>query len=200
MLTSDIIGSEKRMIIDIGQKSFIEYNPNFLNEKESQEYLNELLSIKEWQQGVYSMYGKEVKTPRLLWAMRENDFKVPKGYSVTGNSEFTPLINKLKKKVEEYTDTKLKYAQLNYYRDGNDYIGWHSDNEVIDGDIIASISLGADRKFSLKSKDNTLKYDLNLKSGSLLTMDSNASKNLWKHSLPKMKTNDLRINITFRNK
>ena len=200
MLTSDIIGSEKRMIIDIGQKSFIEYNPNFLNEKESQEYLNELLSIKEWQQGVYSMYGKEVKTPRLLWAMRENNFKVPKGYSVTGNNEFTPLINKLKKKVEEYTDTKLKYAQLNYYRDGNDYIGWHSDNEVIDGDIIASISLGAERKFSLKSKDNTLKYDLNLKSGSLLTMDSNASKNLWKHSLPKMKTNDLRINITFRNK
>ena len=161
---------------------------------------DKLIENTPWEQGVYKMFGRDVKTPRLLWAMRENDFKVPSGYSVTGNSEFTPLINKLRVKVEDYTKTKLRYAQLNYYRDGDDYIGWHSDKEVNDGDIIASISLGAVRKFSLKSKDNNLKYDLYLKSGSLLVMDSNASKTFWQHSLPKMKTNDLRINITFRNK
>lgn len=197
---SKIVNLEKIMNLDIGFNSYINYEPNFLSGKESEDLLKEMLSIKEWRQGIYSMYGKEVKTPRLLWAMRENDFRVPNGYSVTGNSEFTPLVNKLRVKVEDYTNTKLRYAQLNYYRDGDDYIGWHSDKEVNDGDIIASISLGAVRKFSLKSKDNSLKYDLYLKSGSLLVMDSNASKTIWQHSLPKMKTNDLRINITFRNK
>ena len=100
----------------------------------------------------------------------------------------------------------MNYAQLNYYRDGQDYIGWHSDSEVEKGDLIASISLGAERKFSLRHKDyktndDIPKYNFKLGNGSLLIMDYNTANKYWKHCLPKMKNiSDGRINITFRDK
>lgn len=197
--------ADESIKIDLGKNSNIEYIPNFINDKESKKYLDELKSLNEWMHGTYSMFGKDIKTPRLLWSMRDKKYELPDGYSVTGSSVYTPLINKLRKKVEKYTKCKLLYAQLNYYRDGKDYIGWHTDSEVEDGDIIASISLGETRKFSLKNRDykktnNEIKYDLMLKNGSLLIMDSNAAKKHWKHTLPKMKTDNIRINLTFRNK
>jgi alkylated DNA repair dioxygenase AlkB len=156
-------------------------------------------------QGTYMMFGKPIKTPRLLWAMRDKNFIVPDSYSVTGNTVFSSLINSLRKKVEEYTGHKLLYAQLNYYRDGNDYIGWHTDSEVKKDDIIASISLGVPRRFVLRYKNyktnkDIPKHEFELGNGSLLIMDYNASTKYWKHILPKMKkVTDPRINITFRN-
>jgi alkylated DNA repair dioxygenase AlkB len=70
------------------------------------------------------------------------------------------------------------------------------------GDIIASISLGAKRKFVLRHidyKSNDIdKYIFDLDNGSLLIMNDSAAKLHWKHSLPKMKNTGPRINITFR--
>jgi alkylated DNA repair dioxygenase AlkB len=186
--------------------SKIIYIPNFISTNESNKIFNDLLNNPNWMQGTYQMFGKPVKTPRLLWAMRNNNFVVPNSYNVTGNDVYTPLINKLKKKIEKRINQELNYAQLNYYRNGQDYIGWHSDSEVEEGDLIASISLGAERKFSLRHKDyktnkDISKYNFKLGNGSLLIMDYNTSNKYWKHCLPKMKNvSDGRINITFRNK
>lgn len=192
----------KKLELDLGKDSNIIYIPNFV--ENSNEILENLKSKDYWKQGEYMMFGKPVKTPRLLWALRDKEFEIPESYDVTDSSEFTPIVISLKEKIEKLLDKKLSYAQLNYYRDGNDYIGWHNDSEVDKGDIIASISLGADRKFSLRykkyKKDQTLpKYELFLKNSSLLIMDYNASNKIWKHCLPKMKkVLEPRINITFR--
>jgi alkylated DNA repair dioxygenase AlkB len=187
-------------------KSKIIYIPNFISSSESKKLYDELVNNPNWMQGTYQMFGKPVKTPRLLWAMRNETFDVPSSYNVTGNSIYSKLVDKLKKKVEKRTKHVMNYAQLNYYRDGQDYIGWHSDSEVKKGDLIASISLGAERKFSLRHKDyktnkDIPKYNFKLGNGSLLIMDYNTANKYWKHSLPKMKNvSEGRINITFRDK
>ena len=182
------------------------YIPNFISSSESKKIYDDLIKNPNWMQGTYQMFGKPVKTPRLLWAMRNESFNVPSSYNITGNSIYSELVDKLKKKVEKKTKHELNYAQLNYYRNGQDYIGWHSDSEVEKGDLIASISLGAERKFSLRHKDyktnkDIPKYNFKLGNGSLLIMDYNTANKYWKHCLPKMKNvNEGRINITFRDK
>ena len=187
-------------------KSKILYIPNFISSTESKKIYDELVNNPNWMQGTYQMFGRPVKTPRLLWAMRNESFEVPESYNVTGNSIYSELVDKLKKKVEKKTNHVMNYAQLNYYRDGQDYIGWHSDSEVKKGDLIASISLGAERRFSLRHKDyktnnEIQKYNFKLGNGSLLIMDYNTANRYWKHCLPKMKNiSEGRINITFRDK
>jgi len=187
-------------------KSKIIYIPNFISSSESKKIYDDLINNPNWMQGTYQMFGKPLKTPRLLWAMRNESFDVPSSYNVTGNSIYSELVDKLKKKVEKRTKHEMNYAQLNYYRDGQDYIGWHSDSEVKKGDLIASISLGAERKFSLRHKDyktnkDIPKYNFKLGNGSLLLMDYNTANKYWKHCLPKMKNvSEGRINITFRDK
>ena len=79
-------------------------------------------------------------------------------------------------------------------------MGWHSDNEkeLIKNGVIASISLGAERKFSFKHKKNKEKIDLILGNGSLLVMKEQI-QNHWMHQLPKSKkVREPRINLTFR--
>ena len=89
----------------------------------------------------------------------------------------------------------------NHLQNGDDYVGFHTDSEVQNGDIIASISLGCVRKFSFQNKDDKqMKVHINLENNSLLIMDENSAKSKWKHSLPKMKNVGERINITFRPK
>jgi alkylated DNA repair dioxygenase AlkB len=91
---------------------------------------------------------------------------------------------------------------LNFYRNGQDSVAWHADDEKELGPepVIASVSFGAERRFQLKPKsgNNHQRYQLQLLDGSLLIM-GNTLQNNWMHQLPKMKGLDLpRINLTFR--
>eukprot|EP01027_Heterolobosea_sp_BB2_P000889 GEZU01001330.1.p1 GENE.GEZU01001330.1~~GEZU01001330.1.p1 ORF type:complete len:173 (+),score=39.75 GEZU01001330.1:252-770(+) len=119
----------------------------------------------------------------------------------------------LKKRVEEATDQRYNFALFNLYRNGNDYIGPHSDDErdLVPGSYIASISLGAERDFVFHHRIDKKKEaspggggggattkKLTLPSGSLLCMGENCQKN-YKHSVPKRShVHSPRINITFR--
>jgi len=89
---------------------------------------------------------------------------------------------------------------LNYYRNGRDSNGWHSDDEPELGDnpVIASLSLGAPRDFQLRSKrDKSLKQTLSLEHGSLLVMRGTTQR-CWQHQIPKRANAASRINLTFR--
>lgn len=179
------------------------YIKNFLNEKNSDELFQKLKNNVPWTHGIYKMFGKPIKTPRLLYAMKDDGIDITKSYKVTNSIKWTPEMKETKEKIEQLTKKKISYAQLNYYRDGNDYIGFHTDSEVLKGDIIASLSLGSTRKFIFRHKNykinkNIGKKEFYLENGSLLIMNDNAAKYHWKHSLPKMKNVGPRINITFR--
>jgi alkylated DNA repair dioxygenase AlkB len=109
-------------------------------------------------------------------------------------------LSELKQIVEEYAGIKFNSCLLNLYHDGNEGMGWHSDDEKPLGksNTIASLSFGAERKFSFKHKQTKQTVSLVLEHGSLLIMKDATQRN-WLHSLPKSKKiTRQRINLTFR--
>jgi alkylated DNA repair dioxygenase AlkB len=179
----------------------ITYIENFLTEDECNELIKHMDNDIPWVQRTKTIGDRIIKTPRLLWAMRNSERNITNVYTATESSEWTDKIKEVKGKIEKETNFIFEYAQMNRYRNGDDYIGFHSDNEVKDGDIIASLSLGATRRFLFKNKNiPSRNYEMFLKGGSLLIMDDDAGKNKWKHCLPKMKHAGERFNITFRPK
>jgi alkylated DNA repair dioxygenase AlkB len=194
--------SDESFKLDLEHGGKVTYIADFLSEDEIANIMSHLIVDVNWVQGEYNMFGKPVKTPRLLAAMGELNEK----YKITGTMDFTPEILPLKEKIEARFKREIKYAQLNYYQTGSDYIGWHSDKEVEPGDFIYSISVGAERRFQIrpinyKDLDEYIKYDIVLGSGSIIVMDCDAVKNNYKHQLFKEpKITEPRINITFRNK
>ena len=106
----------------------------------------------------------------------------------------------MKKRIEKFVDIKFNSVLANLYRDGSDSNGWHSDNEKELGEnpIIASLSLGASRKFKLRNNRNGERIDLILENGSLLIM-AGSTQTYWKHTVPKTRQNVFpRINLTYR--
>lgn len=197
---------DQECVLDIGNNSIVQYYPDFILLEQANNLYQELTQEDFWMQGTYQMFGKPVKTPRLLWAMRDEKSQTNEDYSVTGSSPWSNSIKQIRDQIQDKVNKQITYAQLNYYRTGQDYIGWHTDKEVENGDFIYSISLGTTRDFTLrpidyKKTDNYTVHKFQLQPGSLLIMDQNAAKNKFKHALPKRtKVTDGRINITFRNK
>lgn len=149
----------------------------------------------KWKHYKYVIHGKEVTSPRLMHIVRYD--KNDKNYKT--ESEPLPLLNVLKNRLEKITKVSFKYAVLNYYRDGKDYIGYHSDNEVVKGSIVVSVSLGATRRFVLKHKfRENVKHIFMPEDGDVLILNEAAIKTMYKHSVPKMANVGPRINITFR--
>ena len=146
------------------------------------------------------MFGKEVLIPRCTsWYGDENmHYK----YSGINNIPlpWTDELNELKAKVEQQANATFNSVLLNQYRDGNDSVGWHADDEKELGEnpIIASINFGATRAFILKHNTTKEKIIIDLTHGSLLVMGG-AMQHNWKHTIPKRKkVIDTRVNLTFR--
>ena len=154
-----------------------------------------------WKQEPIKLFGKEVMQPRLTaWY---GDPGVSYSYSGitmqphTWNAE----LGYVKQRVEELAGITFNSALLNLYRNGNDGMGWHRDNERELGKnpIIASVSFGAERKFQLRtySKKADLK-SICLANGSCLIMRGE-TQHYWEHRVPKISTETKpRLNITFR--
>lgn len=197
--------------------------------------LEHLTKDVKWVTETYNMFGKAVPTPRLLSSMFDPDIitrdeagvlhltkklKTGKVWRETSSwfqagGPWTPLIQEFKQDLETFLteehgrEIKFPYAQLNYYKSGDNYIGYHTDSEVAEDGLIASISLGASRRFVLRDKDKDAgqpNYEFFLEHGSLLVMDCGSGKTYYKHSLPKIRKKDGyvdekgmgRVNITFR--
>lgn len=177
------------------------YFPNVFDKIASEKYFNELFAGILWKQEPIKLFGKEIMQPRLTaWY---GDMEKPYEYSGL-KMETVPWIQPLleiKKVADEYSSTISSSVLLNLYRDENDSLGWHRDNEKMLGPepVIASVSLGATRLFQFRNyqtKDQLICIDL--EPGSLLIMKG-LSQKLWEHRLPKTKKQrGARINLTFR--
>jgi alkylated DNA repair dioxygenase AlkB len=107
----------------------------------------------------------------------------------------------IRDKVTEQSGVLFNSVLVNYYRDGNDSVSWHSDNDGIPGRnrIVASVSFGQVRRFDIRKKDDhNIKYSINLENGSYLLMKGNFQDE-WQHRIAKS-TSQLgpRVNLTFR--
>lgn len=173
--------------------------PHFIDECQADGILNELTATNQWEQQTLLMYGKFVDEPRLsTW---HSDGQT---YTYSGRARaaqpWTNTLIQLRECCEQHTQHKFNGVLVNFYRDGNDHLGWHSDDEIVNGPepLIASISLGAERRFEMRHRTTGEVATAMLSHGSLLVM-SGLSQRCWEHRIPKMpRLTDPRVNLTFR--
>ena len=179
----------------------VTFHPDFFALAEADGFFNSLQEGLAWQQEPIWMFGKQILQPRLTALY--GDPKVPYGYSGIAMQAFTftAELGSIKKRLEEFTQHEFTHVLCNYYRDGQDSMGWHRDNEAVLGrnPKIASITFGASRSFQLRPyAQKEPKVNLELSHGSLLLMEGE-SQHYWEHQLPKTKkVQEPRINLTFR--
>lgn len=175
--------------------------PDFLSKQEADQYFEKLQVSLVWRHEPIRMFGKMVMQPRLTALY--GDESRPYGYSgiTMTPSGWTPELKEMRERLLDFTEIEFTHVLCNYYRDGQDSMGWHRDNEAVLGrnPSIASITLGVTRVFQIRHYE-TKKYkiDIPLTHGSLLIM-SGESQHHWEHQIPKtQKTLGPRINLTFR--
>lgn len=179
------------------------YLNNFLDKEEADHFFEHFKNYSKWVQDEIKIFGKTHHLPRLTAWYGDPDclyrYSGIKNEAEPWTSQLLDLRNRIIKILPTAT---FNSVLLNYYRSGVDKVGWHSDNEKELGQnpIIASVSLGASRKFQLRHRiDTHLKTELELSSGSLLIMLGEL-QHFWKHQVPvQKKVIDARINLTFRN-
>ena len=193
--------SSAHLTHELGNATIQEF-PFAFNEQESNEYLTSLIDKVPWQQDSLRMGGKEVLIPRLQCWMGDQG----SDYSYSGirmqPKPWSEDVLNIKTRIESLAEHKFNSVLLNYYRNGQDSVSWHADDEKELGDkpIIGSISFGAVRKFQFRAKNtnDVRKFNIELRNGSLLLMGDTLQNN-WLHQLPKAPgLARPRINLTFR--
>ena len=186
---------------DLGDACIREY-PRLFAPAYADELLETLLAQIPWRQDSIRMAGKRIPVPRLQCWMGDHG----SAYGYSGISlepvPWQPPITAIRQKIQALGHADFNSVLLNYYRDGRDSVGWHADDESELGanPVIASLSLGAERKFQLRHKrdKNRDRYHMLLRNGSVLFMGKTLQNN-WLHQLPKETTlHSPRINLTFR--
>jgi len=175
------------------------YASGFLSTSEADLVFNALKSELSWQQEEIRMFGKKVLQPRL------QAWHGDKSYTYSGLSmepkPWNSILLTLRKRCESVAQCSFNSVLANLYRNGQDSMGWHQDNEPELGHnpVIASLSLGETRRFVLRHIQTRQKYEVALSHGSLLIM-AGGTQHYWQHAVPKTaKPKDERINLTFRN-
>jgi len=184
----------------IDQDGIALYHEKVLTDEQIKPLYEELLNKINWENERVVMFGKEIITKRKVAFY--SDPLIAYTYSSKtkiGLPWKDPLII-LKNIVESLTKQTYNACLLNLYHNGDEAMGWHSDNEkeIIANSTIASLSIGASRKFSFKHKVTKETISIQLENGSLLEMKGTIQSH-WLHALPKSKKiTEPRINLTFR--
>lgn len=177
-----------------------EYLPGLLSEQYSANLMNQLQTSLLWESDQLIMFGKKVTTRRkVAWVGDPSCSYTYSGVKKSPQAWTSELLS-IKAQVEELAQSEFNSCLLNFYHDGDDGMGWHSDHEKeLDANSpIVSLSLGARRKFAFRHKEDKTTIPLYLENGSALIMRS-PTQEFWQHALLKTKTVSLpRINLTFR--
>jgi alkylated DNA repair dioxygenase AlkB len=175
-------------------KHLLDYHASLLGTTASDVLLEKLIRETPWKQTTQKLWEKEYLTPRLTCWYGDTD-------RIAGTLPWTPDLQEIREKVEPLAGIRFNSVLLNYYRDGNDSVAWHSDKESIMGSqpVIASVSFGQVRSFDIRRKtDHAEKYSIMLEHGSFLLMKSGLQEH-WEHRIAKSaKVMKARINLTFR--
>jgi alkylated DNA repair dioxygenase AlkB len=168
---------------------------------EAYQWMSVLIEQTPWEQPEVFIHGRHYPVPRLVaWY---GDSEVNYGYSGLDHSSlpWTTLLDDIRHRVCSFCDQPFNGVLINYYRDGQDSMGWHSDNETILGKqpTIASLSLGETRRFDLRRRGSQrIEHSIDLPHGSLLVMRG-STQHHWQHQVAKTKKSLLpRLNLTFR--
>ncbi|MEQ1636810.1 MAG: alpha-ketoglutarate-dependent dioxygenase AlkB [Methylococcales bacterium] len=176
------------------------WHRQFYSPQQADELFTQLNATCAWQAEEVLVYGKWHKVPRLMcWYGDEAAY-----YRYSGVNHqplpWTPELLDIKEKVQQKCQCEFNSVLLNLYRDGQDSMGYHADDEKELGEnpLIASLSFGAERLFKLQHKHRKISLDFMLGHGDLLVMAGTMQRH-WRHTLPKTKQPKTpRINLTLR--
>lgn len=172
----------------------------FYSPAESTQIFQSLQQDHDWPENRYSFGGRQFVLPRLQTWHADNGIRYSYSNNLLETRTWTPLLLSIRSKVEAFLAGSFNAVLVNYYRDGDDHVGWHADDEPELGEkpLIASLTFGAERHFEFKHKRSAESGHLVLRNGSLLIMQP-AFQHHWLHSVP-MATGVCcgRINLTFR--
>ena len=175
---------------------------NFLKSEKADLYFTDFVQNIHWKDEEIKIFGKIHPLPRKTAWYGYEGFNYKYSGILSQPEPWTKELLDIKGKIESIVpNTEFNSVLLNLYRNGNDKMGWHADNEKELGinPTIASLSLGGERRFDLKHRTfPTEKLQLQLSSGSLLIMKGKLQHH-WLHQIPvQKKITEPRINLTFR--
>lgn len=178
----------------------VNYYGQILDNQNAQHYFDQLLENIQWENDKAIIFGKLIITKRKVAWYGDKPFKYTYSKTTKEALPWTKALSNLKKLIEEKTGETYNSCLLNLYHTGEEGMAYHSDAEkdLKKNGAIASISLGAERKFAFKHKTTKETVSVVLENGSLLVMKGTTQTH-WLHRLPptkKVKTP--RINLTFR--
>lgn len=178
----------------------VHYYGQIMDTVEADHYLQLLLESIAWQHDLAVIFGKTIVTKRKVAWYADQAFSYTYSKTTKQALPWTPELLALKALVEAKSGETFNACLLNLYHSGEEGMAWHSDaeRELKQHAAIASLSLGAERKFAFKHKQTHEKVELLLAHGSLLVM-KNETQTHWLHRLPPTKKiQGVRINLTFR--
>lgn len=167
---------------------------------EANRYLNTLLETIEWKNDEAIIFGKRIITKRKVAWYGDTTFSYTYSKTTKEALVWTAELLQLKKIIEDKTGETYNSCLLNLYHSGDEGMGWHSDGEkeLKKNGAIASVSLGAERKFAFKHKETKEVVSQVLAHGSILVMKDQTQSH-WLHRLPPTtRVSTARVNLTFR--
>jgi len=201
-VTHDLFAREGELQLVPMQDAEIYYLPSLQLPGPADALLGVLIESTPWRAETVVIWGKSHPQPRLIaWFGDEGQTYTYSGIRLEP-LRWTESLQAIRGEVEHVSETKFNSVLLNYYRDQNDSMGFHSDDEPELGPnpVIASVSLGEQRTFILKhnTRKDLKSVKLSLASGSLLVMKGETQRH-WKHGIDKeSRSCGPRVNLTFR--
>jgi alkylated DNA repair dioxygenase AlkB len=178
----------------------VTYFGTVVDQPTADKYFEDLMRTVDWRQDELVIAGRRIVTKRQIAWYGDSAFSYVYSGTAKQAKEWTAELLEIRELVEAVTEAKYNSCLLNLYHDGSEGLSWHSDNEdtLVRHGTIASLSLGAERKFVFKHRKTKESVPIILEHGSLLAMKGETQSH-WIHSLPKtVKVTEPRISLTFR--
>ncbi|MEW9798404.1 alpha-ketoglutarate-dependent dioxygenase AlkB family protein [Alteromonas sp. CYL-A6] len=176
------------------------YYPRWLAAEQATSFKADLIATLPWRQDDITLFGKTMKIPRLQsWHGDPDCVYAYSGMQLTP-AAWTASLSALRVRCEEATGRRFNSVLANWYRDGQDSMSLHADDEPELGirPVIASVTLGEERPFIFRHKKTKARFTLRLAHGSLLVMAGDTQTN-YLHGMAKTRKPVAdRINLTFR--
>lgn len=179
----------------------VQHLSDWLPAAQADALMHALLTRVPWETHRIRMFGRWLDSPRLSCWMGDAEAHYRYSGADFAPHPWAPAVQELRERLQLACDGRFNSVLLNRYRDGRDSMGWHSDDEPELGatPLIASLSLGASRRFLLRRRDDPAqKVEYLLGHGDLLLMRGHCQRD-YQHALPKTaRVSGERINLTFR--
>ncbi len=182
------------------QEAGLQVFESFYGVDECRKFYQRLLREQDWPDNRYVFAGRRFTLPRLQTWHADPGIVYSYSNNLLETREWSPLLSGFREKIEHFLQCSFNAVLVNWYRDGEDHVGWHADNERELGDspLIASLTFGAERDFCFRHKRSAEEGRVRLADGSLLVMQPHFQHH-WLHSVPQDKAvTEGRINLTFR--